>query len=109
MRDSQGPVLTRTPDGELHVSYIVLTGDEEGQITGAEVSYQETFDDPIAAGAEFQEIADHCPKLDTEKAFGSVEELLEFKNDIQRQNVRMRVEHAELDREIFGDEIDRPS
>lgn len=105
---NEGPVTTRTPDGSHHVSYIVVTQDQNGDVTGLEVRYQESFEDPYNAGVEFQELKEYAPEPpDSPIAKGQTQkrDLLERKIAHQKADQRWLVEEAGEDlRMLFGEE-----
>ncbi len=96
LRDGRGPVITRTPDGSWHVSYVSFDDDpEEGP--SLEVLYQESFESPFRAGREYQEWVERLPKMPGQMTFPSAEDLLAFKLELQAADRRDLVRDAEAD------------
>lgn len=105
--DDQGPVATVTEDGAHHISYVVVCYDEQGQIRGLDVRYQESYEDPYRAGVEFAELKEYAPvPADAPGADpANRRDLLEMKISHQQSHQRWLVEDADEDlRIILGED-----
>lgn len=105
--EDQGPVTTVTEDGCYHISYVVVCYDEQGCISGLDVRYQESYEDPYRAGIEFQELKEYAPEPSDAPgpATANRRDLLEMKISHQHSHQRWLVEEADEDlRILLGDD-----
>lgn len=103
----EGPVTTVTEDGCHHVSYVVVAYDEHGDISGLDVRYQESHEDPYNAGVEFQELKEYAPEPPDAPGPDAANrrDLLEKKISHQKEHQRWLVEDADEDlRVLLGDD-----